>query len=69
LDVGTGLVPHQGRAKHHRKIAAVHPVNAGVLLDTIEMQCKCPQCGIVGIREAVDDGMKRVPSDNVIIVL
>lgn len=69
--VGNGrawVAAHEGRAKDDSEVVRVHARNVGVVHDAVEVKSDGAQGGVVGIREAVDDGVEGVPADGVVFL-
>lgn len=59
---------HDRGAKDDGEVVGVHPVDMGVLHDAVEVEGQRAQSGVVGIGEAVDDGVEGVSANNVIFL-
>lgn len=46
----------------------VHAVDVGVVHDAEQVECEGPEGGVVGVGEAIDDGVERVSADDIIVV-
>lgn len=69
--VGNGsawVAAHEGRAKDDGEIVRVHACNVGVIHDAIEVKSNGAQGGVVGVREAVDDGVEGVSADSIVFL-
>lgn len=67
---GCGSVTaHEGRTENDSQVVRVHAVGVCIVHDSVEMERDGTQSGIVGIREAVDNGVQRVTTDNIIFLL
>lgn len=61
------LLTHQSWPKAYCKIGRRHSVLLRTLCYPVKVQCEYPQSSIVGVRECVDDGMKGVTADNIVV--
>ena len=59
--------PHEGRAEDDGEVLATHPVDTRVLDHTVEVECESTERSVVGVWQAVDDGMERVSTHRVIV--
>lgn len=59
---------HERRPKDDGQVLRAHAVDARVLDDTVEVQCQRPQGCVVGVGEAVDDGVEGVAAENFVLV-
>lgn len=59
---------HEGGPKHNGQVLRAHAVCRRVLDDAMQVQGQGAQSGIVGIWQAVNDGMQGVAADNVVFV-
>lgn len=67
-DASCRIGTHDRGAKDDGEVVGVHPVDMGVLHDAVEVEGQRAQSGVVGIGEAVDDGVEGVSANNVIFL-
>lgn len=67
-DAGTRVGSHDGGTEDDSEVMRVHAVDVRVFHDAVEMEGEGAQRGVVGIGQAVDDGVKGVTADNIVVV-
>lgn len=60
---------HQCWSENDGEIACRHSVLSAILGHSVQMEYQCPECGIVGVGERVDDCVQRVASNDIIFRL
>lgn len=60
---------HQSRPKDDGKVVRVHARDRRVVHDAVEVEREGAERGVVRVGEAVDDGVKRIPATDDILVL
>lgn len=59
---------HQRRPEYDGQILRAHPSDVRVVYHTVQMQGEGSESGIVGVRQAIDDGVQRVAADDFVVV-
>lgn len=67
-DVASGRRAHERRPEHDGQVLRVHAVHGAVLHDPPQVQRQRAQRGVVGVRQAVDDGVHAVPAHDVVVL-
>lgn len=62
------VAAHERRAKDDGQVMRVHAVNVRVVHHAVQVQRDGAQRRVVGVGEAVDDGVQRVAADDVVVV-
>lgn len=68
--VGNGsarISAHERGAEDDGKVVRVHAVNMRLVHDAVEVEGQRTQGGVVGVRKAVNDGVKGVAADNIVV--
>lgn len=63
-----GIRAHERRAKDDGQVVRVHAVHVRIVHDAVQVQRDGAQRRVVGVGEAVDDGVQRVAADNIVVV-
>lgn len=67
-DGGAWVCSHECRAEDDGQVMRVHAVVVTVVHDTPEVKGEGAESGVVGVREAIDDGVEGVTSNSVIVM-
>lgn len=65
---GAGIGAHEGGAENDGQVVRVHAVNVRVVDDAVQVEHEGAEGGIVGVGQAVDDGVKIVSANDFIFV-
>lgn len=63
-----GAGAHERRAKYDGEVLRAHAVGAGIVHDAVQVQRQGAQRGVVGVGQAVDDGVQRIAADGFVFV-
>lgn len=67
-DVAPRRRAHERRPEHDGQVLRVHAVHRAVLHDAPQVQRQRAQRRVVGVRQAVDDGVHAVPAHDVVVL-
>jgi hypothetical protein len=59
---------HERGAKDDGEVLRAHAVGAGIVHDAVQVQRQGAQGGVVGVGQAVNDGVERVAADRLVLV-
>lgn len=67
-DSGAGIRAHERGTEDDGQIVGVHAVDVGVVNDAVQVEHEGAEGGIVGVGQAVDDGVEVVSADDFVFV-